>query len=100
MLSKPIYAWWAFYINSLDMYISHKKGVCLVFIIAKNVIQIFVFNANSVDPDQTPRSAVSDLDLHCLPMSLLLMLGRNMLRGNLRYTWHRLVNVTFCWFNL
>ena len=22
--------------------------------------------ANSVDPDQTPRSAASDLDLHCL----------------------------------
>ena len=28
-----------------------------------------VINANSVDPDQTPRSAVSDLGLHCLPMS-------------------------------
>ena len=25
--------------------------------------------ANSVYPDQTPRSAASDLDLHCLPMS-------------------------------
>ena len=24
---------------------------------------------NNGDPDQTPRSAVSDLDLHCLPMS-------------------------------
>ena len=23
----------------------------------------------SVDPDQTSRSVVSDLDLHCLPMS-------------------------------
>ena len=28
-------------------------------------------NANSVDPEQTPRSATSDLDLHCLPMSNL-----------------------------
>ena len=27
-----------------------------------------VINANSVDPDQTPRSAVSDLGLHCLQM--------------------------------
>ena len=27
-------------------------------------------NANSVDPDQTPRIAASDLGLHCLPMSL------------------------------
>ena len=25
--------------------------------------------ANSVDPDQTPRSAASDLGLHCLPRS-------------------------------
>ena len=35
-------------------------------------IEIPVFNANSVHPDQTPRSAASDLGLHCLPMSLLL----------------------------
>ena len=28
-----------------------------------------VVNANSVDPDQTPRSAASDLGLHCLPVS-------------------------------
>ena len=28
------------------------------------------FNANSVDPDQTPHSAASDLGLHYLPMSL------------------------------
>ena len=26
-------------------------------------------NANSVDPDQTPRLAASDLGLHCLSMS-------------------------------
>ena len=25
--------------------------------------------ANSGDPNQTPRSAASDLDLHCLPCS-------------------------------
>ena len=30
-----------------------------------------VINANSVDPDQTPRFAASDLDLNCLPMSHL-----------------------------
>ena len=28
-----------------------------------------VVNVNSVDPDQKPRSEVSDLGLHCLPMS-------------------------------
>ena len=27
--------------------------------------------ANSEDPDQTPRSAASDLGLHCLPIILL-----------------------------
>ena len=26
---------------------------------------------NSGDPDQTPHSAASDLDLHCLPITLL-----------------------------
>ena len=41
------------------------------FGIFKKIIEIDVFNANSVDPDQTPRSAVSDLCLHCLPISLL-----------------------------
>ena len=30
-----------------------------------------VFNANSEDPDQTPRSAASDMGLHCLSVSLL-----------------------------
>ena len=33
--------------------------------------------ANSVDPDQTPRSAASDLGLHCLSMSLLWDAGIN-----------------------
>ena len=34
-------------------------------------IEIPEFKANSVDPDQTPRSVASVLGLHCLPMSLL-----------------------------
>ena len=34
-------------------------------------IKIPVLNASSVDSDQVPHSAVSDLGLHCLPMSLL-----------------------------
>ena len=34
-------------------------------------IEIPVFNAYSVNPDQTPHSAASDLGLLCLPMSLL-----------------------------
>ena len=34
-------------------------------------IEIPKFKANSVDPDQTPRCAASDLSLHCLPVSFL-----------------------------
>ena len=34
-------------------------------------IEMLVINANRVDPDQTPRSAASDLDLHYLSMSHL-----------------------------
>ena len=30
-----------------------------------------VFNSNSVDPDQTPHSAASDLGRHCLSFALL-----------------------------
>ena len=28
-----------------------------------------MLNANSVEPDQTPHSAASDLGLHCFPLS-------------------------------
>ena len=33
--------------------------------------------ANSEDPDQTPHSAVFDLGLHCLPITLLGSPGYN-----------------------
>ena len=33
------------------------------------LFRIDILLANSEDPDQTPRSAVSDLGLHCLPLS-------------------------------
>ena len=36
-----------------------------------------VLNANSVDPDQTPPSAASDLGLHCLTISFYGTLGLN-----------------------
>ena len=32
---------------------------------------MFELFANSEDPDQTPRSAASDLGLHCLPITIL-----------------------------
>ena len=33
------------------------------------MVGISEVNANSIDPDQTPHSAASDLGLHCLPVS-------------------------------
>ena len=58
------------YLHSPDWSISNIRGVWLVLLLSC-FKQIPVFNANNVDPDQTPRSAASDLGLHCLPMSLL-----------------------------
>ena len=49
--------------------------MCGQFLLLPYFVGISELNANSVDSDQTPRSAafnaVSDLGLHCLPMSLL-----------------------------
>ena len=42
--------------------------VWLVFSILLWFIGIPVINANSVDPDQIPHSAVSNVGLHCLPI--------------------------------
>ena len=42
------------------------------FVLLLCFIAIPVVNANSVDSDQTLRSAASGLGLHCLPMSHLL----------------------------
>ena len=52
-----------FYLKSLGRFISSRRGVWLF-------LALPVFNVNSVDPDQTPRSAASDRCLHCLPVSL------------------------------
>ena len=41
------------------------------FLVLPCFIEIHVFNANSVDPDQTPYSVASDLGLYCLPVSLI-----------------------------
>ena len=53
-----------FYLNSLDRSIFYRRGVWLVIIIIM-FVEIPERNANSVDPDQTPRSVASDLGLHC-----------------------------------
>ena len=60
------------YINSLDRSNSNKRGVWYRFSLLSCFTKIPVFNANSVDPDQTPRFKVSDLGLHSFAMSHLL----------------------------
>ena len=50
------------------------KGVSGYVLIIPCFIEIFVFNANGVDPDQTPHSAASDLGLHCF--ADVLFMGR------------------------
>ena len=46
------------------------EGVSGKFLLLSSFVEISYFNANSVDPDQMPRSAVSDLGLHWLPIFL------------------------------
>ena len=46
-------------------------GVSDQFVLLQCFIGIPVIDSNSVDPDQTPRSAASDLGIHCLQMSHL-----------------------------
>ena len=59
-----------FYYNSLDLSISNIRGVWLDFINTMFYRNLCIY-ANSVDPDQTPRSAASELGLRCLQMTLL-----------------------------
>ena len=53
------------YLSFLDSSIANIRGVWIVFFIIPCFIEIPVRNTNSVDPDQMPRSAASDLGLHC-----------------------------------
>ena len=70
-----------FYKHSLDRSISNIRGVWLVLILPC-FIEIHVFKANSADPDQTPRSAASDLSLHCLQLSHLWDARLKWVKGN------------------
>ena len=58
----------------LDESISNFRGVWCPFSFLFYFEQIFLL-ANSEDPDPTPRSAASDLGLHCLPMCLQHCMG-------------------------
>ena len=58
------------YHNALDRSVSNNR-VSSKFLLVLCLKEIPVVNANSVCPDQTPRSAASDQGLHCLPITLL-----------------------------
>ena len=47
------------------------------FLLSSCFVEISELNANSADPDQTPRNAASALGLHCLSMSFYRTLGLN-----------------------
>ena len=51
------------------------EGVSGLFLVLPFIIEILVLNANTVDPDQTPHYAASDLNLDCLPASFLGIMG-------------------------
>ena len=54
----------------LDKSICHVRGVGTIL----RLLFYFLWktlSANNVDPDQTPHHVASDLDLHCLPVTLL-----------------------------
>ena len=63
---------------TLDLSVSNRWDFCIVFIITIFFIEIPVFNANSVDPDQMSQNPASDLGLHCLPWPL---------SSDARHTW-------------
>ena len=49
--------------------ISRMSPLPIIGVLGGNFHLFPNFKANSEDPDQTPHYGVSDLDLHCLPMS-------------------------------
>ena len=66
------------------------------FVLLPYLKDISVFNANSVDSDQTPRPAASDLDLYCLPMSLLWDSRYKLLREIDTRFWGGNFNIILC----
>ena len=54
-----------FHCYTLGESIFHFNGVGSILFI------LFLDKKNNVDPDQTPQYVASDLDLHCLPLTLL-----------------------------
>ena len=57
-----------------------------LFLVLSCIIEISVLCAKTVDTDQTPHLAASDLGLHCLPVSLL---------WNARHKWINMKSLEF-----
>ena len=76
-----------FYLSSQDRSIFTKERVILLLfrliLLLPCFIEVPVFHANMLDPDQTPRSAASDLGLHCLPMSFLRDTKHKWIKGSI-----------------
>ena len=72
-----------FFPNSLEKSISSRR-VSGQFLSIPCFLEISVFNANIVDPDQTPHCVASDLGLRCLLMFLL---------GGTRHNWFNVSGV-------
>ena len=54
----------------MDRTITFLRGIGLGLIITM-FVEMSVLNENSVDPDQTPSTAASDLGLYCLTMHIV-----------------------------
>ena len=60
------------YLDSLDRSVLNTRGAWLLYIIITIHYKNVHFSVNSVDPDQTPRTAASDQGLNCLPVTVFL----------------------------
>ena len=65
------------FMNFLNRSISSRMGVCTILLL-QCFIEMHVHGAKSVDPDQTPHYAATDLGLYCLSMPIFV---------NARPTW-------------
>ena len=63
----------------MDQSVSSSRVSCLIVFITMfySFIEISVFTADSLDPDQMPDSAAFDLSLHCL---LIILFGASRLK--------------------
>ena len=57
-----------FYLYSVERSISSRRDDWLVIILLCFMEIPHLFNVNSIDTDQAPRSVASDLGLYCLSM--------------------------------